>query len=57
MKKISDVKVGDLIHSRRNGGPGVVTKVTKRTITAKFPKSICKLTYASSDSYFNESDF
>lgn len=57
MKKISDVKVGDKVNSPKRNSEGTVVKVTKRTITVKFPCSTCKNTYKHSDDYFYESDF
>lgn len=57
MKKISDVKVGDIVNSPKRKDKGTVIKVTKRTITVKFPCSTVKNTYYHSDSYFYDSDF
>jgi hypothetical protein len=56
MKKISDVKVGDTLNNLFKG-TGVVVKVTKRTITVKYPLSTCKNSYFHSDAEFFETDF
>lgn len=56
-KEINQVKVGDPVKSPRNGS-GIVTKVTKRTITVTFENgNTVKNTYRYSDAPFFESEF
>jgi len=57
MKIISEVKVGDVVDSPKNG-KGMVTFKTKRTITVTFENgNVCKNTYKHSDAYFYYSEF
>ena len=54
---IVDIKIGDEVHSPRNG-KGMITGKTKRTVTATFMNgNICKNTYKNHDDYFYHADF
>ena len=56
-KTIQDVKIGEAVHSGRNG-KGMVTNKTKRTITVTFENgNTVKNTYKYNDDYFYGSDF
>lgn len=57
MQKISDIQVGHSFLSPKNG-KGMITKKTKRTLTATFENgNTVKNTYRYQDAYFYGSDF
>ncbi len=57
MRTIQEVRIGEIINSRRNG-KGMVTDKTKRTITVTFENgNTVKNTYRYNDAYFYSSDF
>lgn len=56
MKTINDLNVGEEIN-HPNKGKGRIIKLTKRTITVKWPFSTQKLTYRHNNAPFNISDF
>lgn len=56
IKRISDVRVGDVFTTRRCG-KGLVIGVTKRTITVKFENSTSKNTYKSSECEYPLNEF
>lgn len=57
MKKISEIQVGYNFLSPKHG-EGMITKKTKRTLTAVFKNGLTsKVTYRYADAYFYGSDF
>ena len=56
-KTIEFVKIGEEVHSARNG-KGMVTGKTKRTVTVTFENgNIVRNTYRYNDDYFYGTDF
>lgn len=57
MLKVSDIKIGHVVISPKNG-EGIVFNKTIKTITVVFYNgNIVKLKYKNSDDYFHASDF
>lgn len=57
MKKISEIEIGHVFNSPRNG-EGMITAKTKRTLKATFRNgNTVKNTYRTADAYFYGSDF